>query len=729
MTARRFALVCVVILYSTIVFATAPEPPVVLVGATVIDVGDHGRSKSDVLDAVLVMHGGRITAIGPRGSVEIPAEAMVVEAGDRFIVPGLIDGFAALNSQHSADAYLACGVTSIIAVSGGRRGSLFTEAETGPRIRRLESIGEEAASVEDHLADLEVLAAEGIEIALLMYAITPDQLPALVSRASDLGLATIGELGHTSYEEGIAAGLDAVVHTTRYSLGLAPPDMARAVAEQPFSKDLGSPKWRYYRWLSELSPYDEMLGAYAKALTSGRTHLMPTLSLLYLDRPWARNPWKDPVSRLIAPASVNNPADPATGRHTHDAAHQVAYAALARSQMVLEQAYHRAGARYLAGSATDVWGTMPGISLHHELEGLVRVGLEPREALAAATSSFASAFPSWGSTGRLLPGWAADLLVLTEDPREDIAHLRSIEHVVLGGQLVQVAQPDGRSGDVVERRLLEPPPDLTPDIAESVRAEAITYISDGLRVNGFLLRPTTAGPHPCVIYARGGNREFGAIRPRRVWGLLARMASWGYVVAATQYRGVDGGDGSEEFGGADVDDLLALLPVLEAEPGADASRVGIYGGSRGGLMTYLALSRSDRFSAAAVRSGVSDALSWVEQRPEMAEVFAEIVPGYVDDPRAALLARSPARWAEELAASTPLLILHGTADWRVPPDAALRMASALQAARRPYRLVLLEGSDHALHEHRDEHDRQVRGWFDRFVRDGAELPDLTPHGD
>jgi dipeptidyl aminopeptidase/acylaminoacyl peptidase len=207
------------------------------------------------------------------------------------------------------------------------------------------------------------------------------------------------------------------------------------------------------------------------------------------------------------------------------------------------------------------------------------------------------------------------------------------------------------------------------------------------------------------------------------------MASWGYVVAATQYRGVDGGDGVEEFGGADVDDLLALLPVLQAEAGADASRVAIYGGSRGGLMTYLALTRCDRFRAAAVRSGVSDALSWVEQRPEMAEIFAEIVPGYAEEPDAALLARSPARWAERLAAETPLLLLHGTADWRVPPDAALRMASALQAARRPYRLVLLEGSDHSLQEHRDEHDRQVREWFDRFVRDGEELPNLTPHGD
>jgi dienelactone hydrolase len=77
-----------------------------------------------------------------------------------------------------------------------------------------------------------------------------------------------------------------------------------------------------------------------------------------------------------------------------------------------------------------------------------------------------------------------------------------------------------------------------------------------------------------------------------------------------------------------VNDLLNLIPVLEREPGADATRIGMYGGSRGGLMTYLTLSQTDRFRAAVIRAGVSDLISWREDRPEMDEVFAEVIPGW-----------------------------------------------------------------------------------------------------
>jgi len=112
---------------------------------------------------------------------------------------------------------------------------------------------------------------------------------------------------------------------------------------------------------------------------------MPTFGLLYLDLPSAENPWDQPIARILDPQDINNPADPETGVHDADPAHQAAYSALARSEYFIEEAYRRAGARYLAGSGTDVWGTMPGISLHHELAALVQIGHNPREALAAST--------------------------------------------------------------------------------------------------------------------------------------------------------------------------------------------------------------------------------------------------------------------------------------------------------------------------------------------------------
>jgi len=281
----------------------------------------------------------------------------------------------------------------------------------------------------------------------------------------------------------------------------------------------------------------------------------------------------------------------------------------------------------------------------------------------------------------------------------------------------------------------------------------VIYASDGLEVEAYLAQPAgeIAAPLPCVVYLRGGNRDFGAWTDARAEQRLGRLAARGYVVIATQYRGngahgratypgericpgceqAIGGAGREEFGGAEVNDVLALLPLLAKIAAADVERVGLLGWSRGGMMTYLALKASDRFAAAIVGAGVADAVASFAERPGMAEhVYAELIPGWenVDTRQAALEDRSAVLWADQLPDQTPILLLHGTGDWRVAPTQALHMAEALLTARRPYRLVMFEGGDHGLSEFRPEVQRQVDNWLDRYVRDGEAWPSLEPHG-
>jgi dipeptidyl aminopeptidase/acylaminoacyl peptidase len=317
-----------------------------------------------------------------------------------------------------------------------------------------------------------------------------------------------------------------------------------------------------------------------------------------------------------------------------------------------------------------------------------------------------------------------------------------------------VAQPE--DGTIISREavaLPEDAPERVRVLVKGVALERIIYASDGLEVEGFLARPAQAEDEklPCVIFNRGGNRDFGSITPVRAAFLLCRIAQRGYVVAASNYRGNGefgrakypgervcvecdgeiGGVGREEFGGAEVNDILAFIPVLAQIAEADTSRMGVFGWSRGGMMTYLTLKATDRFQAAIVGAGVADVAAGLEQRPDMGtHVYAELVPGW-DNPEtraASITARSAVRWADSLPATTPILLLHGTADWRVDPTQALDMARALLAAKHPYRLVMLEGGDHGLSEHRDEVNRLVDAWLDRYVRDNESWPSLEPHG-
>jgi dipeptidyl aminopeptidase/acylaminoacyl peptidase len=269
---------------------------------------------------------------------------------------------------------------------------------------------------------------------------------------------------------------------------------------------------------------------------------------------------------------------------------------------------------------------------------------------------------------------------------------------------------------------------LTQKIKDSVDFYRITYLSDGLRVTAFAAEPKTSGKYPCIISNRGGNRDFGQWDPLSIVYFLGRMAFWNYVVVASQYRGNDGGEGREEFGGKEVDDVLNLVPVLEKLPKADTSRIGMEGSSRGGMMTYLALKRSCRFKAAVVTAGMADAFLNTQARPEMDDVFGELVPDYASNKEAALKDRSVVYWADQLCKTTPLLLMHGSADWRVQPEESLELVQKLFVAKHPLRFILFEGADHGISEWRKERFLQTKNFFDYYLRDGKIWPSMEKHG-
>jgi dipeptidyl aminopeptidase/acylaminoacyl peptidase len=243
----------------------------------------------------------------------------------------------------------------------------------------------------------------------------------------------------------------------------------------------------------------------------------------------------------------------------------------------------------------------------------------------------------------------------------------------------------------------------------------ITYRSDDLAVKGFMLEPKEGIGLPCVIYNRGGNGNFGAISDTDLVFWLSRFADMGYVVVASQYRGNAGSEGYDTFGGDDIGDVLNLIPLLDAHPNADASRIGMYGHSRGGMMTYLAMSMTDRISAAIVDAGVADSIDWVDQRPEIEEVFEERVPGYADNKQQALFLRSGARWAHNLA-DAPFLILHGDADIRVSHLQAQKMERELTALGRTVHLEVFPDGDHGLSDYTTEVTSWIESWLSMYVR-------------
>lgn len=240
------------------------------------------------------------------------------------------------------------------------------------------------------------------------------------------------------------------------------------------------------------------------------------------------------------------------------------------------------------------------------------------------------------------------------------------------------------------------------------RCTHLWYASDGLRVGGYVMKPATPGPHPAILYARGGNGDFGNVGMVTLVELHA-FVEQGYVVIATQYRGGgDGSQGEDEFGGKDVADLINLVPLARSMPEVDASALYLLGHSRGGMQAALAIRRKIPVRAAVLRSGAYDLALGAEDRPEMEEVY-ERIPGYEEDREAALRSRSAVEWAGEL--DVPLLLLHGRQDWRVPVEVAERFAERLDEAKKESKLVVYDRDEHQLLFHRKEALAESLAWF------------------
>ena len=236
--------------------------------------------------------------------------------------------------------------------------------------------------------------------------------------------------------------------------------------------------------------------------------------------------------------------------------------------------------------------------------------------------------------------------------------------------------------------------------------DRLTYASDGLRVVAIMVRPNrTQGKRlPVIIYNHGSGAD-GALEEQ----VQLDQAQWveeGYLFIAPQYRGGGGSEGRDEYGGADVHDVTNLYPLLRQLPYADTANIFIWGHSRGGTMTFLAMRAGMPIRAAAVTATLADYTGWprsiVATLPDSARHVGE-------------RQRSAVAWPELIRA--PVLMLHGDADRIVPVAPMRRLAAQLDSLGRPHELVVYPGGDHNLTDHGDDALGRIRAWFRRYRQD------------
>jgi Amidohydrolase family len=445
--------------------------PLVLAGGTVVDVTDWGRSARDQQDSIVIVRDGRITDVGARGAVTIPKGARVIDCTGKFLIPGMIDGFAGMNSQGQANANLYMGVTSVVVRGDEQRGPIDFSANPTPHLYLIDSIGttdnwsllarrpdwaaklyeglsSAELSPEDTARQLADTAKMGTRVLWLGHDLTAANTQWIVARAHQMGLITYGEFVSTPYSVGIDDGVDVLLHMGRYELGVIPAELQGPLVDSPS----GPAASTAYDYSERLPPTDGHLISYAKLIAAHHAALMPTFSLSYLQLPDHRNLWKEPAAELLDSSHMYLPSDRATGetvyplpawahrmpavaqRYLLEGQHKKADQAVMRFWRI-NQTIFASYPHYLAASGASSMGTMAGISMHTELEMLVRLGLSAREALAAATNNYSLQF-GWNELGQISPGRRADILVLDADPTVNIWNVRRISGLVVDGNVL-----------------------------------------------------------------------------------------------------------------------------------------------------------------------------------------------------------------------------------------------------------------------------------------------------
>jgi hypothetical protein len=451
--------------------AQVPVVPLVLAGGTVVDVTDWGRSAGDQPDSIVIVQNGRITDVGSRATVPIPKGARVIDCTGKYILPGLIDGFAGMNNQGEASADLYMGITTVVASSDSRRGHIDLVANPSPHVYLLDSIGvtdnwslligqngwtaklREGArpselSPEDTLRQLSDTVKLGTKVLWIGHEVTAANTQWIIAHAHQMGLITYGEFVSTPYRVGVEAGVDSLLRIGRYELGVIPDELQRPLVDDPE----GTAATTAYDYSERLPATDPHVRSYAAFLASHHPALMPMFATYFQRLPDHRNLWKEPAAALLDPARMFDPPDRKTGeivyplptwsrrlpavaqRYMEENLRKKADQSAMRLWRINE-AIFRAYPHYLAASGAPVSGSFPGISLHVELEMFVRLGLTPREALATATNNYALQF-NWNELGLIAPGRRADILVVDADPTVSTWNVRRISTLILDGNVL-----------------------------------------------------------------------------------------------------------------------------------------------------------------------------------------------------------------------------------------------------------------------------------------------------
>jgi len=442
-----------------LLFASARQPtssaaqqitPLAIQGGTLID----ATGREPIQDAVIVVEGERIKAVGKRGEVTIPRGAKIIDAKGKTILPGFIDGHCHL-LDFVGEIYLHLGITSCPDVT--QNDDEWTLAQKfgtnigkirGPRIwstgGRLVGPppawalrGERGYLVTTPEQAREVMRkkkAAGIDIVKFNEYVAPEVIKAGAEEANKLGLPITchcldvflaAENSFAGVEHHWGMGMTTIgdvkkrweIHERRMTGKINTADLAFFYEPENFDKVVKAAVDKNISWSPTIATWYRPLSPSVARFKERELSILDQKNAGYLPgvlREQALGQYERYAK--FAPERLNNARE---GYKTLED---------------LMRRYVKAGGLLRAGS--DPNNGLPGLGLHQEMVMIVEAGITPMQAIQAGTINVAKAFRKDKDYGTVEAGKVADIVVIDGDPLKDIWAVQNVKLVMQGGKIV-----------------------------------------------------------------------------------------------------------------------------------------------------------------------------------------------------------------------------------------------------------------------------------------------------
>ena len=441
----------------------APEPvDLVIRNVTVIDaVNPIRRNQSVVID-----DGRIIDIVDSNTAPEAPA-SQKIDATGRYLIPGLWDfhvhfTFDKRFTDAMAGLFLYHGITNV-RDTGGLLEDLLPVVDTlrsagsnapniwysGPLLDgedvvydgvNFPGLGIANPTAEAARANIAEIHAAGASFLKIYEMVTPEVFAAIVEEAGARDLPIDGHVPLSMRARDVAPQVQSLEHLRNYEMDcVRDPEAWLAVRQEELANPgnepgnvLRSRLHRLQRLPAITSEDAEVCAETTEALKA--TITVPTLRMNSMDLyvPFDRDDFDNAMD--LIPNSVSD--EWRAARDALAASEEPVDTTFAEWSLRRTGELHAAGAPIAAGTDTPIGWSIPGYSLHTELEQYVEVGMTPLEALHSATVKPAEFFGLENEMGQIKVGAIADAVLLSANPLEDITATRSVEAVINRGVLL-----------------------------------------------------------------------------------------------------------------------------------------------------------------------------------------------------------------------------------------------------------------------------------------------------